>query len=389
MLFGLFRDPTAADEYAKDVSRLRSKGLDDARIAKAEWEKAKALMADKNRYYWGADIAHCVVHEFKAPEEACLWCASYYAYREDYANAFHLYKLLADKGNIKAMKEIGRYGERKIAGVTEEMGEAYYAKAMSLGDIECKMRFAQKLRDAGDRMAAIDAFKEVVAIGKQDCDSAQQYISQIYGLTNRYGNCEYQCVFCRKWFDYHDISFCVKELCRIPPQGRCVCWQCWGAYDQESVNHMIDIYWGWERSPEKYSAIIEKFKVAWSATNQSGTGLKSMDWEKIVRNENPHLAYVKPCVCCERTVDKRQFTDIRFSGGDTVLCRHCLEDYDLDSLLRVVSHNSPCLSNWREHVVELKSKVPVKKALKSLGQGPLFSTRLRGPVWILADPKNF
>lgn len=358
MIFGLFRTPTAAEVYERDVSRLRAKGLDDARIAAEEWEKAKVLIEGDAPHWRGGDIARLVVRDFSAPDEACRWCAKAYHRAQEYANAFPLYKLLADKGNVECMKMIGYYGAKKLAGVTEEMGEEYYAKAAALGDVSSKMHIVDRLRAAGNRDAAIVMLQEIVNMGNKDSGSAQYLINTIKGLPNKGGSGNHQCVFCRRWFEKVDYLFVVTEpSCRTNWEGRCICWQCWGGYDQESVDRMIDIYWGWPYKQDKYSEVTREFKAKWAAAVKSGEPLKRMEWASVIWREKPSFAYLKPCVCCERTVDKRNFTDVRFSGGDKVLCRQCLEEYDVDSLLRAGSHHSPCRQDWREQIMELKKQI--------------------------------
>jgi len=370
MFFGLLRDPSAAEVYEKDIRRLRSMGLDDAHVAQEEWVKAKGLIDGSDPHFWGVDIAQYVVRDFSSPDEACRWCARYYHHRKMYEESLRLYKLLADKGDEECMMMVCYYGKNKLAGMTEEVADAYYKKAADLGNIDFKMYFAKKLQNAGDRLGAIAAFQEIVDIGKKDSGSAQSYIKRIYGWPVKTGECPHQCVFCRKWFEDRDIEFFVHERNRkyghITWEGRCICWQCFGSYDQESVDHMIDIYWDQESEPEKYAEIIARFRSAWGAATRQHGALKRMDWATVVRRENPRFAYVKTCVCCERTVDKREFTGMRFGDEDNVLCRQCLEEYDLDSLLRAASHHPQCFPDWQDRIVALKQQIPTTKELKKL-----------------------
>lgn len=358
MIFGFFKTPTATEVYERDVARLRAQGWDNARIAAEEWKKAKGLIDGDDPHWWGGDIARLVVRDFSAPDEACRWCAKAYHQAQEYANAFPLYKLLADKGNVECMTMIGYYGATKLAGVTEEMGEEYYAKAAALGDVGSKMHIAERLRATGNRNAAIAILQEIVDLGKEKSWSARYLMNKINGLPKRESNNDHQCVFCRKWFEKGDYLFVVKAPSSWTNwDGRCICWQCWGWYDQESVDRMIDIYWGWPSNQDKYSEITKEFRAKWATAVKTGGSLKRMEWEKVIWKEKTSFAYLKPCVCCERTVDKRNFTDVRFSGGDKVLCRQCLEEYDIDSLLRAGSHHSPCRQNWREQIMELKKQV--------------------------------
>lgn len=369
-MFGFFRTPTTEEVYEKDIRRFRASNMDDAHIARAEWEKAKSLIEGEDPHCWGVPLARLIVRDFKAPDEACRFCAKSYHQSQEYLMALPLYKMLADKGDIECMKMVGYYGRNNLAEVSQEIADEYYQRAANLGDIDCKMYLAKKLRESGDRLGAIAAFQEIVNIGKKDSGSARTCIDQIYGWRTKTGECSHQCVFCRKWFEDRDIQFFVKERNRnyghITWEGRCICWQCFGAYDEESVDHMIDIYWGWERDPEKYAPVIKNFRAEWGRAVTPGVDLKSMDWRTVVWREDSRFAYVKPCVCCERTVDKREFTTVRFSGGDKVLCKRCLEEYDLDSLLRAGSHFSACHPDWRGQVTELKSHVPVMKEFKTL-----------------------